>query len=53
MLKLKCPKHPRFAGKTSPRASCPVCIELYQLRLRAIREHVVVVEATKAEATHE
>ena len=44
MLKLKCKKHPRYTAKLSPKCSCLPCQELYELRLRAEQEGLVVVD---------
>jgi len=32
MLTLKCPRHPRYNGKESPRASCQQCLFIYHAR---------------------
>jgi len=47
MLKIKCPRHPRYNGKLSPRASCPFCLAIHTLRLRAITDRLIVVESPK------
>jgi len=36
MLKIYCPKHPRYAGLTSPRAACQGCQDLWGLRMTAL-----------------
>jgi hypothetical protein len=49
MLKLKCAKHPRYAGKESPRAACHPCQVLYDVRIRAFEAHLKVVESHSKE----
>lgn len=41
-VKLTCPKHPRYTAKLPPRASCPECIALYSLTLRATADRLKV-----------
>jgi hypothetical protein len=43
MLKLKCPRHPRFNG-INPKASCQACITLSTIRNMAYVNRVTVVE---------
>ena len=50
MLVIKCPKHPRYNGTISPRASCPMCIQLHVVRLNAIADRLVVVERPRKES---
>lgn len=40
MLTLRCRKHPRYTGKESPKASCPQCMFLWQVRQDAAINHV-------------
>ena len=49
MLRIKCEKHPRFTGTSSPRASCEQCIALRELRFSALgaRLHVEPSESSK------
>lgn len=44
MLKLKCPKHPQYAGKQAPRCSCEPCQALYKMRFTAYAERLTIVE---------
>lgn len=43
MLRLKCPKHPKYDGLQSPRASCQICISLWNLRFKAVLGGAVLV----------
>lgn len=43
-LKLKCPRHSRYSGTDSPRASCEACMFIYQTRLKAEMNRVQVVD---------
>ena len=47
MLVLKCPRHPRYTGEQSPRASCLICIGLWKVRLQAEYNHVTVVVTSR------
>lgn len=42
MLRLKCPKHPYYTAKNPPRASCQQCIELRELKYRALAARLQV-----------
>lgn len=44
MLKLKCPKHPRYSGAESPRCSCAPCQIIQRLRLEAETNRLEVVK---------
>lgn len=45
MLHLRCARHPRYNGASSPRASCWSCIALWEIRTRALKGHVEIVES--------
>ena len=47
MLILKCPKHPRYTGDRSPRAACQICIALWNLRIKAERDRIAIVQRTR------
>lgn len=51
MLKLKCTRHPRYNGQSSPRASCEQCVTLHTLRLMALNRRLTIVETTKPTTT--
>lgn len=36
MLRVKCLRHVRYSGATSPRAACEQCIAIRDLRFRAL-----------------
>lgn len=46
MLKIFCPKHPRYTGQTSPRCSCEQCQALAVIRTTAALEHLGIGNAT-------
>lgn len=43
MLKLKCKKHPQYAGKQSPRAACSACIDLWNIRQKVEMWRVITI----------
>lgn len=45
MLHIRCAKHPRYNGRQSPRAGCWTCIALWEIRLKALKGHVEIVES--------
>jgi hypothetical protein len=49
-LKIRCPRHPRYSGRRSPRASCQGCIELYNIRLKAQMLRLEIVEKQQPDA---
>ena len=40
-LKIQCPKHKRYNGIKSPRASCIQCQSIYSIRLQATQDRLV------------
>ena len=44
MLKIRCPKHPRYNGLISPRASCEPCMKLYRIRLECLVNRIEIVD---------
>jgi hypothetical protein len=59
MLKLKCKKHPKYSGQVAPRASCSPCQYIFNARVLAYQNHVIVVvpqpkrEGEAKEAVHD
>jgi hypothetical protein len=43
MIKLQCPKHPRYKGILAPRAACDACIYLWELVMKIRAERLAVV----------
>lgn len=41
-LTIKCPKHPKYNGRSSPLASCPQCQALSTIRTDALMERLEV-----------
>lgn len=50
MLKLSCPKHPKYQAVLSPRASCEPCKTLWDIKQIAEMNHVKVKEKKATEA---
>jgi hypothetical protein len=42
MLKLTCPKHPKYKAVFSPKASCESCMAMYDIKQIAEMNHVKV-----------
>ena len=46
MLKIFCPKHPRYTGQISPRANCDFCMEVFIIRGKAEFQRLGIGNAT-------
>lgn len=54
MLKLKCKKHPKYAGKVSPRCSCAACYDIWVIRRNCeVNRTVTIIESTPREHPYE
>lgn len=42
MLKIRCPKHPKYAAKKEPKANCYECVSLWDIKLKAQVNHLQV-----------
>jgi len=42
MIKIACRKHPKYRALEEPRANCEECLELYAIKLQALKSRLQV-----------